>query len=125
MSSLPETLGNCDHTRYSSAFALQELAAALEHAGDEHDTLLTEAAAAAELRVRLTEVAAERDALSQQCAQLQRDVRQQEAAGNGQQQPFWIETLVFISFVSSLLNSKHTVSEQSVRLHAAVATCSG
>lgn len=53
----------------------------LETSSNEHDRLLIEAAAAAELRQRLITVSAERDALSEQCGQLQRDVRQQEAAG--------------------------------------------
>ena len=59
----------------------QELAGALEHASDERDTLLTEAAAASELRRRLAQAAAERDALSEQNTQLQREAQQLSAAG--------------------------------------------
>lgn len=58
----------------------QELAAALGDASSEHDALLTEAAAAAELRKRLAQVSAERDALSERTATLQQDARQQAAA---------------------------------------------
>jgi hypothetical protein len=60
----------------------QELAAALEHAGDERDTLLTEAATASELRRRLAQATAERDTLSDQNAHLQREAQQLTAAGD-------------------------------------------
>lgn len=65
----------------------QELAAALEHASDERDTLLAEAAAASELRRRLAQATAERDALSEQNTQLRREAQQLSAAGDAQGTP--------------------------------------
>ena len=55
---------------------------ALEHASDERDALLTEAAAASELRRRLAQATAERDALSEKNAQLQQEAQQLSAAGD-------------------------------------------
>jgi hypothetical protein len=68
---------------YSPVFTLrQELAAALEHASDERDALLADAGAAAELRRRLAQATAERNALSEQNMQLQREEQQLSVAGD-------------------------------------------
>ena len=54
--------------------------AALERAAAEHDALLSAAAAAGELRTRLTAVSVERDSLLEECGVLRAERRRQEGA---------------------------------------------